>query len=487
MDKEALLMRLTEIEWDDFEVKEAFGELPKNIWGTVSAFSNTAGGWIILGVAQRGKTFEVTGVKNPEKLEQDMVTTLRSQTKFNKIINPLCKKYNIDGKIVLGFYIPLAEIKPVYYNTPQNTFIRTASGDQRASEYELNALFRDQSFGVMSDKPVEGTSINSLCKDSYLNFRDYLRRMNPELPYNKLDDDKFNEKLQIVRDGKLTYGSLLFLGDNVAIQHNFPDFRVDYLEIPGFSYADAKPRYTFRIPEQENLWEYYFVLIQRLRIYADNPFRMGDMGIAYEDNPQLDALREALVNLLMHSDFFSPMKPRIRVFVNRIEFENPGAFPRPIEELLHKDVSVPRNPVIAKLCRCAKFCENAGYGFDKMLVWQNETNSDVLFENRIDAVKVTFMLKEGNIDISDDKMDEKDKIKGGMKGGMKGAENQILSDSQQLIIEQINHNPQISIIGLSDLIKMNPSAVQKHLNKLKETGIIKREGADRGGKWIIKK
>lgn len=50
MSKEELLQRLNDIEWDDFEVKEASGGLPKSMWETVSAFSNTAGGWIILGV-----------------------------------------------------------------------------------------------------------------------------------------------------------------------------------------------------------------------------------------------------------------------------------------------------------------------------------------------------------------------------------------------------------------------------------------------------
>lgn len=49
MTKEELLLRLQDIEWEDFECKQSLNELPKNIWETVSAFSNTVGGWIILG------------------------------------------------------------------------------------------------------------------------------------------------------------------------------------------------------------------------------------------------------------------------------------------------------------------------------------------------------------------------------------------------------------------------------------------------------
>ena len=52
MTKEELLTRLKDIEWDNFEVKEASGGVPKSMWETICAFSNTAGGWIILGVSE---------------------------------------------------------------------------------------------------------------------------------------------------------------------------------------------------------------------------------------------------------------------------------------------------------------------------------------------------------------------------------------------------------------------------------------------------
>ena len=55
MTKEELLERISGVEWEDFECKEALDELPKNVWDSVSAFSNTAGGWVVLGIKETKK------------------------------------------------------------------------------------------------------------------------------------------------------------------------------------------------------------------------------------------------------------------------------------------------------------------------------------------------------------------------------------------------------------------------------------------------
>jgi len=506
MTKQELLKHIQDIEWENFEVKEAANELPKSSWETICAFANTSGGWLVLGVSQKGKKFEITGVENMEKLEQDLSTTLRSRSKFNVIINPYFTKYDIDGKKVLACFIASSEVKPVYFNSLTNTFIRTGSGDQRASEFEINALYRNQSFGTMSEKTAEGTSFESLNKSSYNRFRDYLKWRNPDLRYNQMNDEEFNRRLKIVKDGKLTYGGLLFLGKNEEITDHFSDFRVDYLEIPAMNYADAEPRYTFRLDEQENLWEYYFVLFQRLRIYADNPLTIGEMGIGHEDTKQADALREALVNLLTHADYFSPMKPRIRVFTNRIEFENPGMLPRPVEELLKTDESLPRNPVLAKFFRVAKLCESAGYGFDKMLEWKKETRKNVFFETTVDKTKFTFMIDTVSKRMENDKKitenNKKTTQKTTQKTTRKQQENNKKTtrkqqennkettrkqqeNSRYLILEMIRSNSKISLSEMTKQSNITVGSLRHHLEQLKNKGIIHREGADKGGKWII--
>lgn len=254
MTKEELLRKLTDIEWNDFEVKSAQTELPKNIWETVSAFANTSGGWIVLGIEENKKNginqYQISGVKKPEKQEQDFIGTLRSQTKFNLPIPVQAEKYIIDGVNVLAFYIPSSPIKPVYFNNNlNNTFIRIGSGDQRATEMEILAIQRDQAFGSRSEQIIPNTTLEDLNPSSLQTFRRRIQEFNNEFAYNNLDDKTFCQKIGITYNDQLTYGSLLMLGKRDVVQSIIHNFWIDYIEIPGTSYQDASTRYTYRMPE----------------------------------------------------------------------------------------------------------------------------------------------------------------------------------------------------------------------------------------------
>ena len=300
------------------------------------------------------------------------------------------KKYNFDGKLVLAFFVPSSIVKPIYVGNPINTYIRTGSGDRRATETEVMAMMRDQAFGSKSEQVVEGTSINDLNKSSLETYRNRIKNDNPSFLYKDLPDDQFCDKVGISKDGQLTIGGILMLGQRDIVQRYVSNFWIDYLEIPGKSLADAQVRYTFRMQEQDNIWESYQIILQRLRNFVDAPYEAHPDGVGAEDESQLYALREGLTNCCAHADYFSPMHPTIRVFADRIELQNPGRFMFPLTELRSQIHSIPRNPNIIKFFRYAKLGENAGYGIDKMLAWERLTKGKVEFTSDFVCSTITY-------------------------------------------------------------------------------------------------
>jgi ATP-dependent DNA helicase RecG len=396
MTKEEFIDRLDrDIEWTDFEVKKASSELPKSAWETVSAFSNTSGGWIIFGVEQKGKKFSILGVSNPEKIEQDFTNTLASRQKFNVLIRPQAEKYEIDGAIVLAFFIPPSSEKPVYYqNNTHNTFIRSASGDQRATQAEVDAMHRNRAYGSWDRETIPNANANDLIEEDVYGYIGYLKAFNPNHPYNGLSRIELLHKLHALRDGFVTRAGALFFGSDELIARLVADFRVDFIEIAGESYTAAGGRHSFRLPEEQNLYRYYFSIYKRLVTnHLSLKYEVNDQGFGVEDSREAEAVREALVNLLMHTDYASPEKPRVRVFSDRIEFHNPGALPKDVQTILNEDYTAPRNPELARMFRTVRLAENAGQGFGRIVSgWKADRKVEPTITSDLLGVSIVFPL-----------------------------------------------------------------------------------------------
>lgn len=507
MTKQELISKIGDLEWEDFEVKEAKANLPKSAWETVSAFANTVGGWLVFGVKQNGKHFEIQGVTNGEKIQQDFLNTLRGE-KFNVFVPTKQVKYTIDGKTILAFYISASGKKPVYFNTLKNTFIRRGSADQRATREEVDAMFRDQTFGTKTSEAAPGTSRADINVRSLDRYRDYMSRFNPGVSYNRFDETEFLHKLRILDNGICTFGGLLFLGNRTSIEQHFPDFRIDLLEVPGTSYTDAKSRYTFRLDEHENLWEYYFECFARLKQKVDVTYRITSEGFGEELSPGLLAIREALVNMLMHADFFSPAHPRIRIFTDHIDFFNPGGLPKPLEELKAKDISMPRNPIVTKLFRMVRIAENAGFGFDKMDTnWKAYNGTEPEYSIDFDSMMVCFITgtktrtapqkeMEGlseklgkdaaqNLDVLSSNLDlisEYFRTKFGLNSDEIRTK---FGDNALYTLALLHLNPTITAKSAAEKIGVTSRTIENYISKFKGEGILDRKGADKSGFWVI--
>lgn len=194
---------------------------------------------------------------------------------------------------------------------------------------------------------------------------------------------------------------------------------------------------------------------------------------APDDNSELYALREGLVNMLAHADYFSPMHSTVRVFSNRIEFQNAGRFMFDLKDLRTQMHSMPRNPLLVKLFRFAKLSENAGYGIDKMLTWERLTHNSVEFSS--DLVCSTITCFRTNSD---------DGLRNHV-GGVKENPYENLGSLDNAILAAIRQNPRITQGELSGLTGKHKDTIYAHIKMLRQKGLIIRVGPDKGGYWKI--
>ena len=154
MEREELIERLKGYEWNDVEFKRAQKGVPESAYETVSAFSNTEGGWLVFGVRDGTGGFEIAGVLDLEiagvlevdKVQNDFLSVLRSGQKLNRVVAAKAGLIEEDGKALLVFHIPEArrQDKPVYLGGDiRKSFIRRGAGDERCTHGEIERLLRD--------------------------------------------------------------------------------------------------------------------------------------------------------------------------------------------------------------------------------------------------------------------------------------------------------------------------------------------------------
>ena len=102
MNRDELLEKLNTFEWNDFECKKALRDVPKDAYKNVSAFANTAGGWLVFGVQEQNGKLEILGVEEIDRVQNNFLSTLRSGQKLNRVIKVHERKLLL---WILGFEI----------------------------------------------------------------------------------------------------------------------------------------------------------------------------------------------------------------------------------------------------------------------------------------------------------------------------------------------------------------------------------------------
>ena len=371
-----LLDRLISKESLEVEFKRGRGGLPKDLWPTVSAFANTNGGWILVGVREEADANVLDDLPNPEVRLQDFYNQIRNA---QKISYPICGADDatierLDGKSVLVIRVPAASRRhrPIYVGSSPygGTYLRRNTGDYPCTKAEVDRMMRDASEVSADSSLIEGYGLDDLDRDALARYRRRYQTENPGSPWNGYDDRRFLLALGgyarergTDREGVTVAGLLLF-GTMEALREWRGRHLIDFRWLP--EDGSEQERWRDREPWSSHLFGAFEAIYPRLVRDLPKPFRMRN-GVRPGKSPAQEAVSEAFVNLLVHADYAESDSSLILRDDQGFRFRNPGGSRIPKHDLLSGDHSDPRNPILVTAFRYIGLADEAGTGIPKIL------------------------------------------------------------------------------------------------------------------------
>jgi ATP-dependent DNA helicase RecG len=376
----------------DLEAKSALGQdgrgaLPKDLFESYSAFANTDGGMIYLGVKERkDRSFDAHGIENPDPVLDDLWNQLNNPQKvsINLLTPAMVRRFpSGPGRWVIEIEVPRAtrQERPVFINgNPlKGTYKRHHAGDYICREDEVKRMLAEQTEDARDARLLVGYDFDDIEMDSFKAYRSRMAALKPDHPFNGAENLEFLRKLGGWRKDRstaeegLTLAGLLMFGKHEAIHEVVPNYFVDYRELP---VGGAKTKWTDRLSPDGtwsgNLYDFYRLTIPRLFRDLKVPFRL-EGGEREDDTPVHKALREAFVNALVHADYSARVSILVVKAPDYFGFRNPGRMRIPISKALEGGHSDCRNRSLQKMFSLIGLGEQAGSGIPRVLEnWKSQ-------------------------------------------------------------------------------------------------------------------
>ena len=502
-----------------YEAKLAKGGLPASVWATYSAFANTDGGLIILGVKENSdQSFTIEGVENSELLIKTFWDTVNNQNKVS--INLLQEKHvsvrEIDGKQVVFIEVPRAErqFRPVYLNKDvfSGTYHRNGEGDYHCTKDAISEMFRDATVASTDTKILTEMDESVFCKDSIKGYRNVFKNTHINHVWESLDDTDFLRKIGALalsaETGKLhpTAAGLLMFGYEYEIVREFPQYFLDYQEK-----YDAKIRWSDRVVSSSgewsgNIFDFFFRIATRLTEDIKRPFKLEGI-FRVDDTPVHKAIREALVNTLVNADYYGRQGVVIQKYPDKFVFENPGSFRISLKDAFDGGTSDPRNATILKMFAMIDIGERAGSGIPGIVsAWKDTFKTKPVYTQSENPSRVKTVLDISefvkNAEISSDKPSDNaefqatnevssDKLSDNAE---LQAINEISSDKlnqKQEMVEQellaiFDDRQEHSISELAEIVKLSPARTRAIVSNLVLKGKLVAFGANKNRRYSLK-
>ena len=424
----------------------------------MTAFANASGGRIFLGVTDSGKA---VGIEITNKLRsriQDMANNCQPP------VTVVLKKYHN----ILIIDIPEGKDKP--FQCSEGFFIRMGSNAQKMDrdriveflQAEGKVRFEEQVHKKFSFK----TDYSPAKLAGYLKLAGITQNLDdPSILSNLGVAEKTDDSLKMKNAGVLFFTE--------SIQLLCEQATITCAVFDGIERVHVLNRKDYSQDIITNINNALHFIKQELRV----EYKMTGTARRKEiyELP-LDAVREAVINAVVHRDYFlAGSHTVIEIFDDRVEISNPGGLPRGLSERDFGRRAVRRNQLIASLLHRIDFVENMGTGINKIRTLLKVAGLPAPHFEFGDFYTIVFHRKQ-YMTKSVEKMSVKSSVKSSGKSSGKTADK---------IIKLMGENSLVTIPELAEALGVTTRAIEKQIAKLQKNGQLKRIGPAKGGYWQI--
>jgi len=456
------------------------GELGTSFFETVCAFSNEpklGGGTIILGVSRDeddpASDYEAHGVTSPDQIQLEIATGCANR--FNVAVRPKITLEEYEGKsfIIVEIEERPAGEKPLYFakqSLPRGAWRRIGSSDQRCTDDDMIVFYGNRSGESHDLILLPHASLDDLDPDEIEYYRTLRRRANSRAEELAWNDHDLLASLNAIRKNDQdiwtpTLTGLLLFGTRMAYRRELPMVRVDYIRVAGKAWvSDSEERFEKTVDMRGPLLPMVDRVLAAVMDDLPKGFELVE-GQVQANTPTLPAraLREAIVNALMHRSYREHQPTQVIRYSNRIEIRNAG-FSLKNEDSLGETGSQLRNPTLAAVFHETNTAETKGSGIRTMrrLMKENGFSLPTFESNHRDSFFVSRFLLHHFLSESDLRW----------LSGIPSS----LSDSQRIALIFLREQGAVDNQTLRQLTGSDVLTASAELRKLKDLNLLEQKG-----------
>ena len=488
-----------------------------NAYKTACAFANTEGGKLYIGYDDEGK---LVGIKRPKEDIENLPNSIRS--KLNLYVSIFAGVE--DGKEYLEVSIPAMD-QPVFYDG--KIYVRVGSTNQLLEGNDLINFILQKGNGSWDAVVVPNVKVEDLDDSSFKILLDDGIRNKRLTEYDRtISKQALLEKMSLMKDGKLTRAAILLF-------HPHPEYFFGGAHIKlGYFNANNELRY------QDELYGSLLTLAKRAEellvlkyFYATIDY---DGMVRVETLPYpREAIREGILNALMHNNYMSAQPIAIRVSPYELWISNRCIFPNgwTEETLFSTHESIQINPNIAVGFFRAGLVERFGSGIQKIVNFcKDNGNPQPRYSIYLDMITLKIASRPANIQLAigegysneQKKFDGNEVKNGGSEIRTVGDNSKTVGDNsktvgdnsktvgdnsktvgdnpnahihiggsalgrKRYVLQEIIKDPFVTGSKLSQSTGLSSRTIDRYLSWLTNNGFIVRDGSDRCGHWVLLK